>query len=104
MMKTLITLLFFLLSVCSINAQDATLRRTISPDKPMLIVHIDTWNNAISRSIRTSSVGTSQSNFGTLGLIRSARFEGLLHWRCHQPQKGVDKGRDKSARGTTSIL
>lgn len=46
-MKKILILLSFFLTVSCLSAQtEATLRRTISTDKPMLIVHIDTWNTA----------------------------------------------------------
>lgn len=46
-MKRISLLLLCLVAAISLSAQDEpTLRRTISPEKPMLIVHIDTWNTA----------------------------------------------------------
>lgn len=45
--QTLLILVTLLLSASGASAQaESRLRRTISPDKPMFIVHIDTWNTA----------------------------------------------------------
>lgn len=46
-MRRISLLLLCLITAISLSAQDEpALRRTISPEKPMLIVHIDTWNTA----------------------------------------------------------
>lgn len=45
MRKILLTLLVFLSALATTANAEQTLRRTISTDKPMLIVHIDTWNS-----------------------------------------------------------
>lgn len=45
-MKNILVFVLFIFAALNVHAQDGKLRRTISTDKPMLIVHIDTWNNA----------------------------------------------------------
>jgi len=47
-----IFLIFFFLSVHAIHAQqNAPLRRPVSPNKPMWLIHIDTWNYADPQKI-----------------------------------------------------